>query len=94
MIVPLFFISSLIRDPNSTLSVVISLFPFSAPVAMMTRLTASSVPAWQLALTIGLMLATAYLIIVMVARLFQAQTMLSGQEFKPKVFFRALIGKY
>ena len=94
MIVPLFFLSALIRDPNGTLSVAISLFPFSAPVAMMTRLTASTVPAWQLALTIGLMLATAYLIIVMVARLFQAQTMLSGQEFKPKVFFRALIGKY
>jgi len=94
MIVPLFFLSALIQDPNGTLSVAISLFPFSAPVAMMTRLTAGTVPAWQLALTIGLMLATAYLIIIMVARLFQAQTMLSGQEFKPKIFFRALIGKY
>lgn len=94
MIVPLFFISSLIRDPNSTLSVIVSMFPFSAPVAMMTRLTAGSVPIWQIALTVGLMLATAYLVIMMVARLFRAQTMLSGQEFKPGLYLKALIGKY
>ena len=94
MIVPLFFISSLIEDPNSTLSVLVSMFPFSAPVAMMTRLTAGAVPTWQIALTIGLMLVTAYVIIIMVARLFRAQTMLSGQEFKPKLFFKALIGRY
>jgi ABC-2 type transport system permease protein len=94
LIVPLFFISSLIQDPNSTLSVVISMFPFSAPVAMMTRLAATSVPIWQIALTIVLMLATAYLVISMVARLFRAQTMLSGQEFKPGLYLKALIGKY
>jgi hypothetical protein len=40
------------------------------------------------------MLLTAYVIIIMVARLFRAQTMLSGQEFKPKLFFKALIGRY
>jgi hypothetical protein len=61
---------------------------------MMTRLTAGAVPTWQIALTIGLMLLTAYVIIIMVARLFRAQTMLSGQEFKPKLFFKALIGRY
>ncbi len=94
MIVPLFFISSLIQDPNSTLSVVISMFPFSAPVAMMTRLAAGSVPVWQIVLTVGLMLGTAYLVILMVARLFHAQTMLSGQEFKPKLYFQALLGRF
>lgn len=94
MIVPLFFLSALIQEPNSTLSVVISMFPFSAPVAMMTRLASGSVPAWQLAVTIGIMLVTAYLVIVMVARLFRAQTMLSGQEFKPGLYLKALIGRY
>ena len=94
MIVPLFFYNLLIHDPNNTLSVVISMFPFSAPVAMMTRLTVGTVPPWQIALTIGLMLVTAYIIILMVARLFRAQTMLSGQEFKPGLYLKALIGKY
>jgi ABC-2 type transport system permease protein len=93
LIVPLFFVSALITDPNGAVAVAISLFPFSAPPAMMARLAATSVPGWQLALSIGLMVGTAYLIVTMVARLFRAQTLLSGQEFKPKVYFRALLGK-
>lgn len=93
MIVPLFFISSLIEDPNGILSVVVSLFPFSAPVAMMTRLASGSVPLWQLLLAITLMVGTAYLIIMMVARLFRAQNLLSGQELKPALYFKALLGR-
>ncbi|MEJ2759110.1 MAG: ABC transporter permease [Anaerolineales bacterium] len=93
MIIPLFFISSLIEDSNSLLSTAISFFPFSAPVAMMTRMTAGTVPVWQVALSVALMAATGYLIIVLVARLFRAQNLLSGQELNPKVYFKALIGK-
>ena len=93
MIVPLFFISSLIEDPNGILSVAVSLFPFSAPVAMMTRLAAGAVPIWQLLLSVGLMGGTAYLIILLVARLFRAQNLLSGQELNPAFYFKALLGR-
>lgn len=93
MIVPLFFITALINEPNSAISVGISFFPFSAPVAMMTRLTAGSVPLWQVLLSVALMAGTAYLIVVLVARLFRAQNLLSGQELNPKVFFKALLGR-
>jgi ABC-2 type transport system permease protein len=93
MIIPLFFINSLISDSNSAISVILSLFPFSAPVAMMTRLVGGSVPLWQLVLAASIMAATAYLIIVLVARLFRAQTLLSGQEFKVGTYFKALLDR-
>ncbi len=47
LIIPLFFISVLITDPNGLLAVIVSMFPFSAPVAMMTRLAAGNIPLWQ-----------------------------------------------
>jgi len=93
MIIPLFFVSALITEPNSTLSVILSLFPFSAPVAMMTRLAATTVPLWQPLLAVALIGSTAYIVIILVSRLFRAQTLLSGQEFKPAIFFKALFGR-
>lgn len=93
LLVPLFFVGSLIQDPNSTLSLVVSFFPFSAPVAMMTRVATGVIPAWQpfvAALGIGI---TAVFVILAVARLFRAQTLLSGQDFNPGVYFKTLFSR-
>jgi ABC-2 type transport system permease protein len=93
LVIPLALMSMLIEKPTSALSVGLSMFPLTAPVAMMTRLTSSTVPIWQLGVTVVLMLAAAYGIILVVAGLFRAQTLLSGQEFNVKVFFKALAGR-
>jgi len=47
-IAPFWFASLLMFFPNSPVWVVFSLVPFSAPVLMMLRLGLSDVPAWQL----------------------------------------------
>jgi ABC-2 type transport system permease protein len=93
LIIPLFFISVLIQNPNDFISVLVSLIPFSAPVAMMTSIAAGGIPWWHPYLAALLMLGTAYLIIILVARLFRAQTLLTGQEVKPLAFFKILIGR-
>jgi ABC-2 type transport system permease protein len=93
LIVPLFFMTALIENSNSLLAVLISMFPFSAPVAMMTRLAADSVPLWQILLSAGIMAGTAYLIVVLVARLFRAQNLLSGQEVKVGMYVKTLLGR-
>lgn len=93
LIVPLFFINTLIGQPNGDLSMGLSLFPLTSPVAMMTRLAATSVPVWQTILAAVLQIATAYLIVRAVAGMFRAQTLLTGQTFKFKLFVQALLGK-
>ena len=80
-------------ETEAVLPVVLSIFPLTAPVLMMMRLTDGSVPLWQLLLTAALMLGTAYLIIRAVAAMFHAQNLLSGQPFSPRRFFRALLGR-
>jgi ABC-2 type transport system permease protein len=93
LIIPLMFISVLIEEPHSTFGVVTSLFPLTAPVVMMTRLASGGVPWWQPPLASVLLLATAYLIILAVARMFHAQTILSGQPFNVKRYLLALVGR-
>lgn len=93
MIVPLMLITLLIQKPNHWVSVVLSLFPLTSPVAMMTRLSAATIPFWQPLLAVVILLVTTWLLIRATAGMFRAQNLLSGQTFKLKVFFKALIGK-
>jgi ABC-2 type transport system permease protein len=93
MIIPLFFISILIEEPNGTLATILSLIPWTASVTMMMRLAAGSVPLWQLLASSALLAVTAFLILRSVVRLFRAQTLLSGQPFNVKIYLIALLGR-
>lgn len=93
LILPLMLISLLANQPNGLVSVVLSLFPLTSPVAMMTRLSAASVPVWQLLAAVVLLIATAYLTLRAAAGMFRAQNLLSGRSFNMKLFFQALIGR-
>lgn len=93
MVIPLFFINTLIGQPNGTLSVVLSLFPLTSPLAMMTRLGAVNVPFWQPLLAAVLQAITAVIIVKAVAGMFRAQNLLSGQSFNIRLFFKALLGR-
>jgi ABC-2 type transport system permease protein len=94
LMVPLFLASSVfMQAPNGMIAIVLSLFPLSAPVAMMARLSAGGVVWWQPWLAVVLLAGTIVLIVRAVAGMFRAQALLSGQGFKFKMFFRALAGK-
>jgi len=94
LIIPLFFSSSVfVSDPNGPIATVLSIFPLSAPVAMMARLASGGVPAWQLVLTAFLLAVTAVLIVRGVAGMFRAQALLSGQPIKIKTYLQALLGR-
>ena len=93
MVIPLALLSPIIDKPNGTLAVILSLFPFTSPVTMMTRLAAGSVPIWQILISIMLLLVTAYWIVRSVSGFFRAQYLLSGKEFKVKYLFAAMLGK-
>jgi ABC-2 type transport system permease protein len=93
LILPLMLINLLVQQPNGGVAVALSLFPFTAPVAMMTRLATTSVPVWQPVVAAGLLIIAGLLVIRSVAGMFRAQTLLSGQNFSLKLLFKALAGK-
>jgi ABC-2 type transport system permease protein len=94
LIVPLFFSSTVfMEDPHGPIATGLSLFPLSAPVAMMARLSSGGVAWWQPWLAALLLAGTAVLIVRAVAGMFRAQSLLSGQGFNVKIYLRALVGK-
>lgn len=93
MVIPLVLLSPIIENPNGALAIIFSLVPFTAPITMMTRLSAGSVPIWQSLLSLVLIFTTTYFVIRSVAGFFKATNLLSGSAFNLKRFVRAFIGK-
>lgn len=93
LLLPLFFISALIQEPDGALAVAMGFIPFTSPVAMMTRLAAGGVPLWQPALAAAVLALTVAFVVRAVARMFRAQTLLSGQAFSVGRFWGALMGR-
>jgi ABC-2 type transport system permease protein len=91
LIIPILFSSSMAAAPNSPLFFALSLIPFTSPITMISRLAATDVPFWQLLLSAAILMETVFLVLRSVARLFRAQTLLSGNPFKPKDYLRALV---
>jgi len=83
LMLPLWFTYPLIEDPHGTLATIFSMFPLTAPTAMLTRLAAApDVPLWQVLVGLGLLSATAYGFMLLAARFFRADTLLSGQALR------------
>jgi ABC-2 type transport system permease protein len=78
---------------DAALPVALSLFPLTAPVAMIMRLTGGGVPLWQLLLSAGLVFAAAYATLRATAAMFHAQNLLSGEPFSVNRLAGALLGR-
>jgi len=68
----------------------LSLIPFSAPVAMLMRLTGAVVPTGQTAASLGLLVLTALGTIWLMARLFRIRTLLSSESISMRRMWAAL----
>jgi ABC-2 type transport system permease protein len=77
----LMFASEFLEEPNGTLSVVLSLFPFSAPAAMVTRLAVAPVPLWQVLTSLVGLAAITYLFVALAGRFFRPGNLLSQESF-------------
>ena len=86
-------LAPLAQATRGALPVALSMFPLTAPVVMIMRLTDHSVPLWQLLLSAGLMVVTTYVIVRAVGAMFRAQHLLSGQPFSVRRYFSALLGR-
>jgi len=90
MMIPMYFWLPLVESPQSALSVALSLIPWSAPISMVLRLTVAQVPLWQIVLSMAILIVTAILTIRLMARLFRAQVLLSGEPLNAARLLQAL----
>lgn len=78
MMIPLFLSTAFIEAPNGALATAVSLFPLTAPTAMLPRLAAGGVPFWQPVVGLAGLAVTTYFFVLLAARFFRADTLLSS----------------
>ena len=83
-------IAQLVENPFSSFTTFLTLFPFTSPVVMLTRLSVGPVPAWQLILSIVLLVGMVVFVIRGVTNLFSSQYLLSGQKIKVGLFLKTV----
>ena len=89
-VIPMFAMSSFFENANGTLPVLTSLFPFTAPVAMLVRLSLADVPPWQIGLSVLLMGVGALLIVWIAAQVFRVGLLMYGKRLSPRALWAAL----
>lgn len=92
LFVPYFFLVQFLIQPNETIPVVLSLIPFTAPMSMMMRLGVTTVPVWQLALSVGLLLLTTVLFTWASVKVFRWGLLLYGKKFRLREIWAVLRG--
>lgn len=90
-VIPFYMFAIFLEQPNSTLPVILSLIPITAPISMMIRLSVTAVPVLEVVISLGLLALTVAGSFWLAGRLFRVQTLLSGQTPKlrdiPKLLF-------
>jgi ABC-2 type transport system permease protein len=76
---PLYLTALFAAQPDGALATGLSLFPITAPMAMVMRISVSTVPVWQLALSIVLLALTGIAFMWLAGRIFRLVIMLAGQ---------------
>ena len=80
LIVPVLMMSFVIRAPGSSLSIVLSLIPFFAPILMLMRISILLPPAHEIGFCILLMILTILLMVWLVARIYRVGILMYGKR--------------
>jgi ABC-2 type transport system permease protein len=80
LVTSVMFFPVVLQTPDSPLAVGASLFPFFTPLLMFLRITVLTPPAWQIALSVALTVATVGLVIWASARIYRVGILMYGKR--------------
>lgn len=78
-VVPLYFLGVFIESPDAALPTFLSIFPVTSALGMAMRISITTVPAWQIILSLALLVVLDAIMIWMAGRMFRVNTLLAGQ---------------
>jgi len=80
LVVPMTLLLPVIKNPNGPLATSLSLVPFFTPILMYLRITIQTPPAWQIALSIAIMLVTILFMVWLVSKIYRVGILMYGKK--------------
>ena len=93
IMIPYYLSSTLMMNPNGTLAQVLSYFPLTAPITILMRMAFTVIPAWQIAISISLLVLFAVLAIWFAGRAFRMGMLRYGKKLSLKEIFGKRVEK-
>jgi ABC-2 type transport system permease protein len=88
LFIPFWFALTLINHPNGPLAIGLSFFPFTAPITLAIRAGFTSIPIWQIVLSLGLLVISAAFAVWFAGRALRLGMLRYGQ----RVAWREFLG--
>ena len=88
--IPLWLLSMLMAFPNSSIWVVLTIFPITAPVQTMVRLGVSDIPPWQIITSIGVLLFSVVGGLYLSIKIFRLNMLMHGKRPGIREIFQGL----
>lgn len=80
LVVGFYLAFPVIRSPNSSFAVWVSMVPFFAPITMLIRIVAQEPPLWQIALSLGIGFVTVALMLWLAGRVYRVGMLMYGKR--------------
>ena len=80
LVLPILLMTMVIKNPSGSTSVILSLIPFFAPIIMFMRICVLMPPAWQVALSIGLLGLTVVAMVWLAAKIYRIGILMYGKK--------------
>jgi len=80
IVIPMMLFGMVMSNPNSTLSILLSMIPFFAPTLMMLRIAVINPPLWQILTSMGIMLASILGSVWVAARIYRVGILMYGKR--------------
>jgi ABC-2 type transport system permease protein len=71
---------AMLNDPASTLSVTLSMVPFSAPIAMPVRWAAGNLPLYEVAISLGILTVSILVVTWVASRIYRVGILMTGKR--------------
>ncbi|MBN2186188.1 MAG: ABC transporter permease [Dehalococcoidia bacterium] len=90
LLIPLWFMSLLMAFPNNPIWTVLTIFPLTAPAAVIIRLGVSGIPAWQIVASIAVLVLSIIGGLLLTTKVFRTYLLMYGKRPKLGEIIRSL----
>jgi ABC-2 type transport system permease protein len=80
LVVGILLFQVVMRDPNSSASVALSIIPFWSPMLMLMRVGLQQPPVWQIGLSLGVLALTVACVVYITARIYRVGVLMYGKR--------------
>jgi ABC-2 type transport system permease protein len=89
-VLPIMFLATFFSNPDGPLPVFFMFFPLTAAVGLILRMGLTTLPTWQIALSMTIQVITVIIVMWLAAKVFRLGMLMYGKRLTPRIMWQAL----